>query len=173
MALCIWPCGFAGSGVDLRFPGPAASSGEGAAWETAQLSLLSHEGSSGNHSIPTIQREQGGCSARPPLLRLSIAPNICEHLQISFNTKSFSTSAVKELVQTRADHLLPCHFLLKWESGIQLHQSPLCLHCASSQVGSLPGAWESPKGGEIYNKNMKIGRNRVWSSTRRTGRTKG
>lgn len=69
MAMCIWPRRFAGSGVDVKFPGPAASSGEGAAWETAQLSVLSHEGSRGNQSIPTIQRDQGGCSAQTPITR--------------------------------------------------------------------------------------------------------
>lgn len=126
------------SGVDVRVPGPAASRGEGAAWETAQLSLLSHE-------VCTIQRE---CT--PSLLRLSTAPNICENLQIPLNTRCFSISAVRELAEARADHLLPLpmdsvSWIIygKWEPGIQLCQSHLCWHCVS---GSLPGAWESPKG---------------------------
>lgn len=58
MAMCIWPHGFAGSGVDVRFPGPAVSRGEGAPRQTAQLSVLSHGGC-------TTQREQGAALQRP------------------------------------------------------------------------------------------------------------
>lgn len=46
----------------------------------------------------------------------------------------------------------------KREPGIQ---PPLCMYHISSQVGSLSRSWETPKDGDICNRNMKICKNKA------------
>lgn len=120
----------------------------------------------------TIQRGQGSCSAEAPVVKaqhsswctkyLWVPSHFCQYkvlLHIScqragstsrgMSRAAINTGSVTWIIRT------------KQEPGKQLHQPPLCVHHTSSQVRSLPGAWDSPKDWNISNRNVWIDRSKV------------
>lgn len=164
--VCSQPHEFAGANVAVWFPGPASPSTEFLGEQTSCLRWVAGTEDDGLH-----RSEGTGWSLcrDPHCERLSMAhgvQNTCEHPQIPFNTKCFSASAAKEQVaQARVYRLLPSPagsvVWIVWAKQ-ELYQPPLCRRRTSSQVGSLPGAWERPKDGEICNRNTKTGTNKIW-----------